>query len=111
MKLNDAERLIKGLMSSHGLHGWRFRWCGGMGGFCNFGNRTINISRKVAQNYDVDVVKKTALHEIAHALAGADAGHGTRWRNKARQIGGYDTPSANVPARRQAPAASLGGWW
>jgi predicted SprT family Zn-dependent metalloprotease len=33
--------------------------------------------------------KNTVLHEIAHAIAGPEAGHGSQWKRIAHQIG-YD---------------------
>jgi hypothetical protein len=34
-----------------------------------------------------EVLRQTLLHEIAHALAGHDAGHGPEWQDWARKLG------------------------
>lgn len=58
-------------------------------GLCDFGKKRISLSRYLAARYDDDEVKQVLLHEVAHALAGAKAGHGTKWRTIARELG-YD---------------------
>ena len=48
-------------------------------------------------------VKDTILHEIAHALAVARAGHGPAWKTVARRIGA--TPKAHAEEGEEARAA------
>lgn len=56
-------------------------------GKCDFTNRRITISRYLAARYDDAANEQTLLHEIAHGIAGARAGHGPEWLRTARAIG------------------------
>lgn len=56
-------------------------------GLCNFSKRRISVSRYLAEVVDLDQVQQTVLHEVAHALAGPDAGHGELWRTTAAALG------------------------
>ena len=56
-------------------------------GLCNFSARRITVSRYLALRYEDDEVHQILLHEVAHALAGPDAGHGPKWKSIAREIG------------------------
>ena len=90
MNLNDAENLALVLMDDHGIGAsWSFdfdrakRRCG----CAKFKIRTITLSRYyVERNSEADV-RDTILHEIAHVLAGAKAGHGAIWQMWAMKIG------------------------
>lgn len=56
-------------------------------GLCDFTRRRISVSRYLAARFDDDETHQTLLHEVAHALAGPDAGHGAAWKRIAREIG------------------------
>ena len=56
-------------------------------GLCDYTSKRISVSRYLAARYDDDTNHQTLLHEIAHALAGADARHGPRWKAVARDLG------------------------
>lgn len=56
-------------------------------GLCDFGRKRISVSRYLAARYDDDTNHQTLLHEVAHAVAGASAGHGPRWKRVARDLG------------------------
>ena len=45
-------------------------------GLCNYAAKRISVSRLLAARYDDDEIHQVLLHEVAHALAGPDAGHG-----------------------------------
>jgi predicted SprT family Zn-dependent metalloprotease len=106
MKLEDAENLAWELIAKHGLGLWGFgfdnakRRCGA----CHFGKRTITLSRHFVAMNDEAEVRDTILHEIAHAYAGAAAGHGVHWQRAAMQLGarpercatGVDMPEGGV---------------
>lgn len=47
----------------------------------------IELSRHLVERNDLDEVLDTILHEIAHALAGPDAGHGPRWKEMCQKVG------------------------
>lgn len=90
MLLEDAENLALTLMEDNGLgNTWSFRFdnakrrCGA----CFYGKRTITLSRHFVRLNDEADVRDTILHEIAHAYAGAAAGHGVHWQRAALQLG------------------------
>ncbi|ARJ04577.1 hypothetical protein GCM10010988_33800 [Cnuibacter physcomitrellae] len=56
-------------------------------GQCNYTARRITVSRYLASRYEDDEIHQVLLHEVAHALAGAGAGHGVRWKTVASSIG------------------------
>lgn len=56
-------------------------------GLCDYTRKRISLSRYLAARYDDDTNHQTLLHEVAHAMAGADAGHGPRWKAQARELG------------------------
>jgi len=58
-------------------------------GLCNFTLKKITVSRYLAARYADDEIHQILLHEVAHALAGARAGHGAVWRGVAAGLG-YD---------------------
>jgi len=78
------------LLVQHGLApGWalRFDHARTRFGQCDHRRQTISISRVLAARANDDGVEQVLLHEIAHALAGARAGHGPVWLARARAIG------------------------
>jgi predicted SprT family Zn-dependent metalloprotease len=56
-------------------------------GQCDFAKRRITVSRHLAARFSDEDVEQVLLHEVAHALSGARAGHGPTWRRTARSIG------------------------
>lgn len=56
-------------------------------GLCNFTQKRITVSKYLTARYDDDTNHQTLLHEVAHALAGPDAGHGARWKRIASDLG------------------------
>lgn len=56
-------------------------------GLCNFTERKITVSRYLSEKFDDDEIYQVLLHEVAHALAGPDAGHGSEWKNIAHGLG------------------------
>jgi len=56
-------------------------------GLCNYAERRISVSRYLAARYTDDEIHQVLLHEVAHALAGARAGHGPSWVRAARELG------------------------
>lgn len=88
MNLNDAEKMAKELIAEH-CPNWSFKFDNAKRrlGCCKERIKTITLSRYYVRDNEEHLVKDTILHEIAHALVGAKAGHGWRWRSKAREIG------------------------
>jgi len=56
-------------------------------GQCDFARRRITVSRHLAARFSDDDVEQVLLHEVAHALSGARAGHGPTWRRTAARLG------------------------
>ena len=87
--LGLAIDLATELMTSHGLVGWRIKLdhARRRAGQCDFTRKTISLSRLYVRHADIDHIRDTILHEIAHALVGPRHGHDAVWRQKAREIG------------------------
>ena len=87
--LGMAIDLATELMDAHGLEGWRIKLdhARRRAGQCDFTNKTISLSRLYVRHADIDHIRDTILHEIAHALVGPRHGHDAVWRQKAREIG------------------------
>lgn len=56
-------------------------------GLCNYTERRITVSRHLSARFEDDEIHQILLHEIAHALAGPEAGHGREWKRVAAEIG------------------------
>lgn len=56
-------------------------------GLCNYTDRRITVSRYLAAKFEDDEIHQILLHEVAHAMAGAEAGHGREWKRIAAEIG------------------------
>lgn len=56
-------------------------------GLCNYTDKRITVSRYLVARFDDDETHQTLLHEVAHALAGPQAGHGPEWKRIARDLG------------------------
>lgn len=91
MNIQQTYDLVVDLLKQHGLRekGWTFAVSRGKSllGSCAYKTKTIKISKYLIQLGTDEEVRKTVLHEIAHALVGGKAGHGHLWRAKCRQIG------------------------
>lgn len=78
-------------LRKHGLDvaGWTFKFDGAKkrGGLCDYSKKQISLSKHLVPMWSDAEVTETILHEVAHALAGASAGHGPTWRRMARMIG------------------------
>lgn len=81
------------LLRKHGLTDWRLMTKplyrapheGDCIGRCHYRQKQIVISTEWTQSRYT--LRRVILHEIAHALAGPDAGHGPAWQAKARTLG------------------------
>lgn len=84
-------KLAKSKLVEHGFNGWELRLDGAKAraGSCNHVRKLITFSRRyVCSNETTEkMFMDTVLHEIAHALAGKEAGHGKVWRGIALRIG------------------------
>lgn len=91
MNTLEALRLGNELMYQHGLRqkGWSFELDSAKRrfGVCRHGSKRIGLSRPLTELNDVEKVKDTILHEIAHALVGVGHGHDSVWKAKCVEIG------------------------
>jgi predicted SprT family Zn-dependent metalloprotease len=89
--LESLESFAVDALRRYGLadRGWTFRWDHARKRFgsCSFARRQITMSVHLARLNEPDPCHDTILHEIAHALAGREAGHGPVWRAACRRVG------------------------
>jgi predicted SprT family Zn-dependent metalloprotease len=117
---HDATQLARLLMSHHGLSGWTFRFDHARRRFgsCRYGEKAITLSRPLTLLNDLEQVRDTILHEIAHALCPGD-GHGPRWKAACHRLGAkplrcYTDQSVRSPARsaaRYRMGCERCDWW
>ena len=95
-RLNGVAGMARRLMDEHGLTGWTLAFGEARKrlGDCHFRHYVIRISRTHALEGSGEQIRDTVLHEIAHAIAGHEAGHGPLWKATARRIGA--TPRAKT---------------
>lgn len=108
MTIQEVTKLATSLMEEHGLNwpGWGFRVSRSklhLGRCCwnRFGGGTIEFSKEYL-GISRDEIVDTILHEIAHAKAGNQAGHGPEWKRICRQIGAK--PDAKADLKEGKPA-------
>ena len=103
MDFAAAQAMALALMERHGVlaAGWRFGWSRGKRqlGCAQVVRRrdpatgrtqtikTIKLSTHLVALNDEPEVRETILHEIAHAIAGVEHGHGAAWRAACRRVG------------------------
>ena len=112
MKIIEAKNLAISLMDKHITTNrslWKFDWQNGLRrlGRCHWngsklygisGGGTIYLTIDYVVHASIEEVTKTMLHEIAHTIAGPQAGHNYHWRSICRSIGGDGQRLANVEA-------------
>lgn len=88
--LFEISALARELMEKHGVGDWDFAFDNAKRrvGFCSHREKTISLSKSIAISCTKELVKKTILHEIAHALVGRGHGHDFVWQRKCLEIGG-----------------------
>lgn len=109
MNLDDAEDMAMTLMEDHGLSSWTFAFDRAMRrcGQCRPSKKLITMSRHFVENNRESEVRDTILHEIAHALAGAESGHGPHWKLWAVEVGAR--PERCAPADVVMPQGKVEG--
>ncbi|MCR2784887.1 MULTISPECIES: SprT-like domain-containing protein [unclassified Microbacterium] len=85
----DVRRMAQELIAAHLDDSWSFAFdhAKRRAGLCNYRDKRISVSRYLSARDDDEANRQTLLHEVAHALAGARAGHGPTWRRTAQGIG------------------------
>lgn len=90
MELSATKALAISLMEQHGLieKGWKFEFDNAKKrfGICKYRPKIIGLSKILVTLNEIDKVKNTILHEIAHALT-PNHGHDSIWKAKAKEIG------------------------
>jgi len=88
-ELHRVRQWAEALIAAHLDPSWTFGFDNAKrrAGLCDYTHQRISVSRYLAARYDDDTNHQTLLHEVAHALAGARAGHGPRWKAIARDLG------------------------
>jgi predicted SprT family Zn-dependent metalloprotease len=88
-ELHRVRQWAEALIAVHLDDSWSFAFDNAKrrAGLCDYTRRRISVSRYLAARFDDDDNHQTLLHEVAHAMAGAEAGHGARWRAIARDLG------------------------
>lgn len=86
----EAEAFVHACFDHYDLFGWTFKWDRATKrmGQTNYTRRTLSLSLplfSIPEN--IAQVADTILHEIAHIIAGFDAGHGPAWRHTAVMVG------------------------
>lgn len=96
-----GERLLR----RHGLGDWElvFDHARARFGVCRPARRQIGLSRSLTALSTPDQVRNTLLHEIAHALVGAEHGHDAVWRAQAIAIGSDGTRTDDLPDGAAGP--------
>lgn len=89
--ITQTEMKANYLLRKHGLAalGWTFKFDNARkrGGQCDYTHKRISVSRHLVPLWTDDAVEQTLFHEIAHALVGHGAGHGSMWLSQARVLG------------------------
>ena len=108
-RLLDVANEARSLMDRHGLEDWTFRFSTAKTrlGECRESEKVIQLSARHAVTAERGGVTDTILHEIAHALAGANARHGPAWKVIATRLGARPRARAeeSADARRRAQEA------
>ena len=110
MDLDAAEELCRRLIDHHLGGSWQFGWDRARRRFgqCRFDECRITLSRVLTELNDESLVRDTVLHEIAHALAPRDAGHGPEWKGIVGSLGARPTRAIDPRAVRLPDAPYVG---
>ena len=89
-KTDFVRALAERKMAEHlDLENWKFEFDNGKrrAGQCDYTNQRIQLSKYLVEIHSVDDSMQTLLHEVAHAMAGHEAGHSKAWLKIAKSIG------------------------
>lgn len=108
MRVTDGYMQARQMMDHWGLFQWELRMdmARRRAGLCEYGVKTISLSVNMVKLNPLEEVRKTVLHEIAHALVGPGHGHGDVWMSKAVDVGA-DPVACYDPAEKIMP---VGRW-
>jgi predicted SprT family Zn-dependent metalloprotease len=99
MDLEKLTEIATERLAEHGLAAWTFGVTESKRrlGVCKPRKKRIEISAYYALHNADDAVLDTLMHEIAHALAGPEAGHGPAWKAIAIRVGATPRACDNSP--------------
>ena len=90
-RLKERLNLAHAKVLEHGLSDWSVSYdrARARAGACHYSKKRITLSKYFARSSETtdEAFMNTVLHEIAHAKAGAAAGHGPQWKEIAISIG------------------------
>ncbi|AJM77149.1 sprT domain-containing protein [Rathayibacter toxicus] len=88
-ELDQVTQWARELIDLHLDSSWSFAFdhARTRGGACHWARKRITVSQLLAARWSDEEVRQTLLHEVAHALAGPEAGHGPQWRRTALRLG------------------------
>ena len=105
MNFKEAELLTLEYINKHLSDDWKFQWMGRSKrtlGQCDSREKLIKLSSKYVELNKRDVVERTIIHEIAHALT-LGHGHDKVWKRKCIELGGdgrrVNTEAVPVPEK------------
>jgi len=86
-KLETVEKLALELMKEHNVSHYNFKFGYGWtyAGMCT--EISIIVQYNFVLKHNIEEIKNTVLHEIAHAIVGPGVGHHIEWQNKAKELG------------------------
>lgn len=86
----EAVRITRSLLNVHGLTNWNVKigHSPRRAGQANFQPQTIILSGVLMDVRSYDGTLDTIRHEVAHAIAGRNAGHGPVWKKTFISMGG-----------------------
>ena len=90
MNYKDAENLCNDYIKKYLSNtNYIFRWMSAVktNGLCNYRDKLICLSSQFVAINDIEKVRRTIIHEIAHALCPTH-GHDNVWKRKCRELGG-----------------------
>lgn len=107
----QARLLASELMALHGLRDWLFTFNKRKRhlGLCFHEAKTIAVSIYLVERNEIEEVRDTILHEIAHALVGPEHGHDRTWKRKCLEIGARPQRCGQADMPRGRWQAKCGG--
>lgn len=87
--LRTVQLYVEDTLAAFGLVGWSFGWDNAKRrcGCCHYGDRQVRLSRHYVRLNTPADIRRTTLHEVAHALVGPGHGHKLAWRCMALALG------------------------
>lgn len=98
MQIYEAIRIGAESLAKWELIGWKVKINNRLTralGRCCYTTKTIELQGRYVKDNTVAQVTDTILHEIAHALAGHSAGHGSEWKMWAVRVGAKPESTAD----------------